>query len=509
MFTEQRSPFRIFLSVWLLVSAVAVCWHLVPVLADYRREQQRLADLEAVWQHAPTPTVTVPEGSRWPHATIEMTGHSIRDLDDSRLSVPRLSFGRRGQLVAVSADVCAIAEGPEWRLKHEFFELHSTERLYHAALSGDGKVIATLGEFTRLCFRDAADGTLLQTFDEDQPLPVAELDVSHRADRHSNGLRYSNADVRKVFAAPGGCLFAVGKMDGTVELWAAEGQPLPDRPIGLVTPEWPFQPDDDSPAPRNFRRVHKLRPHEGRVEDMAFSLDCQSLLVSFGRVFDGMREIPRQNPEMPSTLFPSYRSPGDYLILSLNVATGEPQWQQSLRRPPSLLALDAGSQHIKGLLHPARFALLTSSDELQLRSLEDGSLLSRFSVKATNARADIQAMSFDPTDSILLTVDRQYGSGGNRNAVTFINAFEVHDGSLIASAELPGQVMHAAWSPFGHQLAMQLFSDKQNRPASPPGFATPFTSRRPLSPFRLHVWDVRVQLQSGNRPNANPPAEAE
>lgn len=503
MFKKQRTPMQWLLTAWLFLSSGAIVWHLIPVFADYQQAAERQKALEAEYNDSPEAVITVPDGSRWPNATLKLQGHSVRGLDDNELSVASLSFGQRNRLIATRRQIFVMAHDREWQLLRQFPSRQHSENLFQGALSGDGKVVATLGEFPQICFWDVANETLLQTIDEEKILPVAEPDQSSRSAKHHSGMRYSNTDVRKVVAAPGGCLFAVGKVDGTVELWSAADQPLPDRPNGFVTPKWPHRPDDRSPAPKRFQRLVQIRPHEGRVEDMAFTPDCQSLLVTFGRVFDGMKEAPREDNTMPSVKYPSYRSADEYLILCLNVAKGEVYWQQKSRRPPSLLAMDAGSLNLEGLLHPPRFAVLTSSDELQIRSLNDGSVLSEFSVQASKPRADIQAMSFDPTGSLLLTVDRQYTADPDRHSVTHINAWSIHDRTRLVSAEIPGQVMNCSWSPYGHHLAMQLLLNKPDRGEPPRGFSTPFGRRSSFSPFRLHVWDVNVVLDSTHK-DSNP-----
>ncbi len=126
-------------------------------------------------------------------------------------------------------------------------------------------MIATVGQFTRISFWNAATGKLLQTVEDDFPTAAAQPDTSARGRKHTNGLSYNSTEARKIVAAPGGCLFAIGKVDGSVELWTVEGQTLPDRPHGLVTPEWPYRPDDPSPPSNRFQRIHRIQPHVGEV----------------------------------------------------------------------------------------------------------------------------------------------------------------------------------------------------------------------------------------------------
>ena len=124
-------------------------------------------------------------------------------------------------------------------------------------------MIATVGEFTVIRFWDASTGELLETIEDDAPTIAAQLDTNEHSRKHSNKLRYSDTGSRRLVATPGGCLFAIGKMDGSVELWATKGRALPDRPHNLVTPQWLYQHDSTEPPHRNFHRIARNQFHQG------------------------------------------------------------------------------------------------------------------------------------------------------------------------------------------------------------------------------------------------------
>jgi hypothetical protein len=291
MTLNSTDRFRLIVKLWLFASIAGVIWNLVPVFATSRADQQTLAELEEQRRHPPMATVDVAEDSPWPDSTILMKGQPVAGLDDANLPSAHIQYGRLGRMVVAHRSVSVINASmklPE--VICSFPDRSDTETLFAAAISGDGKVIAAVGEFTQVSFWNAATGQLHQTVEDDFPTAAAEPDKSTRGHKHANSLRYSNTGARQLVAAPGGCLFAIGKVDGTVELWTAEGQALPDRPNGLVTPEWPYRPDVPGAPPKRFQRLRRMHLHEGEVRQLEFSLDCQSLVSTSGRRFQEMQE---------------------------------------------------------------------------------------------------------------------------------------------------------------------------------------------------------------------------
>ena len=196
-------------------------------------------------------------------------------------------------------------------------------------------------------------------------------------------------------------------VDGSVELWTAEGQALPDRPRGLVTSDWPYRPDDPSPPPKNFRRIQRIQPHIGEVQHLEFTLNCQSLVSTSGRRFGEMREL-KYAEGMPLGVMPVYDEGTTPTIVKTEVDSGKIQWQADLAAQPSAMALDQGSQSVNGLLSPARLAMALQNEELVVMSMQDGSSLKKFPLRFGKTIIHASTIGFGDGGSLLWTTGTRY-----------------------------------------------------------------------------------------------------
>jgi hypothetical protein len=354
-----------------------------------------------------------------------------------------------------------------------------------------------VGEFTVIRFWDASAGELLETVEDDVPTIAAQPDLNEHSRKHTNKLRYSDTGSRRLVAAPGGCLFAVGKIDGSVELWAAQDQALPDRHQGLITPH-PIK----QPPPRKFHRIGRHQLHQGQVDYLEFTLDCQSLVSVSSWTVTGVESVvavPGQRPSLK-------RAAGDLsrpAVMKTKVPGGEVEWQVPLAEIPTAFAIDAMSQHLPSGFpeSPPRFAV-AESDQVVVMSLEDGSVLKSFNVKINTASAthgtstsSLASISFGNLGGEpLWTVERRYlmSEPGQNQSLVSVSAWDINRGRRIASAEIPGHLMHAAWSRYGMKLALVRLHEQGQQTRT---MTMPWESR-PLSPFTLHIWDVSIQQRA-------------
>ncbi|MCA9051311.1 MAG: hypothetical protein KDA89_21385, partial [Planctomycetaceae bacterium] len=325
----------------------------------------------------------------------------------------------------------------------------------------------------------------------DFPTAAAHPDASN-GPRHPNGLRYSTTDARRITSAPGGCLFAVGKIDGSVEVWAPKGLPLPDRPDDFVTPEWPYRARSTESPPKQFHRLWRTLPHSGAVESLSFTMDCRSLLTVSGRTLKEFVEGP-QHKGVPSYYMPVYEQDAHSAkVVRTLAATGETEWECPTDFVPAAFAVDHHS-----LVAPPggpgepRFAVVSRNHNLQIRSLTDGRELQSFSIEPEVKPSSVHSVSFGNTDGYIWAVSSRYTGERSGVSVIQLSSWDLHRRQLIAVAEIPGQLMAAEWDRFGFNLATlrylpelaQLNSDRRD---SLFPWDTP-----PPSPFQFHVWKVK------------------
>lgn len=480
--SSQR--FRLVIKLWLFASVAGIVWNLIPVFAKYNADQQKVVELEQRRRNPPTATVDVAEDSPWPGSTIQMQGQPVEGLDDANLPYASIQYGRLGQMVITHRNV-SLVNAP-WKsaakLIRSFPNRNDGEILYSAAISGDGKVIATVGEFTQVSFWNAATGKLLQTVEDEFPTAAAEPDKSARPRKHTNGLRYSWTGARRLVAAPGGCLFAVGKIDGSVELWTAEGQKLPDRPNGLVTAEWPWRPDDPGAPPKRFHLLRRMELHEGEIQQLEFTLDCQSLVSVSGRRFLKMQPI--DGPEgIPLYGKPVYDDDTTHKMIRTEVVSGTIQWEADLDGFAQTFALDHGSQlKLEGMLHSPQLAVAWNHHHVTRMSLDDGTVLNTFSTRHGNRMVGIRSMAFGDGGNLLWTVGTRYTRDAEHHSMASVSAWDVIRGKRVATAEVPGSVNSSGWNPHGTQLATLRYFN--NLPAG-----------QEHAPWAFHLWDMKIVPQ--------------
>jgi len=498
-----QSRFRFAVAAWLTVSVAIFMFRLIPAVAKYRLQGRELINLEFERKQPPAPVIDLAPDSPWPTSTIGMKGYAVKGYDETNLPVFSGVFHQA--ILALAHGKVSLIEAkhksqPE--LKNTF-PTSSDERIFQAAISGDGKVIATVGEFTVIRFWDASTGELLETIEDDVPTIAAQLDTNEHSRKHSNKLRYSDTGSRRLVAAPGGCLFAIGKMDGSVELWAARDQPLPDRDNDLTTSRLRFQP-----PPRNFHRIARNQLHYGEVVFLEFTLDCQTLVSVSSWTVTGVESVVAV-PGQPARL---KRSTGDTArpaVMRTKVPSGEIEWNVPLAEIPKAFSIDAMSQNVvpfgKFGFTP-RFAV-ADSKQVYLMSLEDGSLLKAFAIKIENSASNpgvstssLAALSFGSRGGEpLWTVDRRYlnnPSGKDRSMVS-VSAWDTPRGRRIASAEIPGHLLSATWSGYGMKLALVRLNEQGQKSRT---MTMPWESP-PTSPFMLHIWDVGIQQRSPLAPS--------
>ena len=497
-----QSQFRIAVAAWLTVSVTVFMFRLIPAVAKYRLQGRELVNLEFERKQPPAPVIDLAPDSPWPTSTIGMKGYAVKGYDETNLPVFSGVFHQ--EILALAHGKVSLIEArqksqPELK---STFPKSSDERIFQAAISGDGKVIATVGEFTVIRFWDASTGELLETIEDDTPTIAAQLDTNEHSRKHTNKLRYSDTGSRRLVAAPGGCLFAIGKVDGSVELWAAKDRALPDRPHNLVTPQWPYQRDSTEPPPRKFHRIARNQLHQGEVVFLEFTPDCQSLVSVSSWTVTGVESVIAV-PGQPARL---KRATGDNArpaVIRTKVPSGEIEWSVPLAEIPGAFAMDAMSQHMPAgtLGFLPRFAV-ADSKQVSLMSVEDGSLLKAFSVKIDTATSSpgistssLAALSFGSLGGEpLWTVERRYlnNPSGKDQSMVSVSAWDTHRGQRIASAEIPGDLLSAIWSGYGMKLASVRMSESRQQRS---GITMPWESP-PASPFMLHIWDVRIQQRS-------------
>lgn len=497
----KQSRLRILLTTWFVASLVVFAINLIPVLARYRIIERELVDLEFQRLQPTAPKVVQAKDSPWPTATIHISGQAIRGLDVENVSpAANLSFSdSASQRLTMTFGGTSVIDRHEYRQLMMIPHRSDPERQFAAAVSGDGTVMATIGAYTVIRFWDCQTGELIQTIEDDAPTFAAQPDLSQHNQKHTNGLRYSDTGARRIVAAPGGCLFAVGKVDGSVELWAATDQELPDSPdVPVAGGRWKHSSRQRTTPPTGFHRIARGQLHHGEVAFLQFTLDCQSLISASAWKVDGIRTIP--NAPIPiAGLHRLSEEESTPQLIRTRVPTNAVEWSVPLPGIPNAMALDPMSQdQPPGALDPdPRLAVAHSSDQVILLNLTTGEILKSFQARTGQSSERIAAMSFGRgMGEPLWTVATHYNPLNSElpHSQTMICAWEVHRGQLIASAALPGQVMSAAWSNYGMQLALTRMVELP--PASEkdaPDLQTPFslfTQQRRRTPFQFHLWNI-------------------
>ncbi len=480
---------RKLVQLWLAASVIVFAAKLVPVLARFRIEGQELIDRELERRQPPPPTVEPAADSPSPNLTIRMQGRAIAGLDDGSIPAPSLSFTSNVQQLAVTYDQVLLVDVPEAKLTRTLPTDNREENLWNGAISGDESVIATVGEFTLIKFWDARTGRLIEAHEDRDPTIAARPDSNPHSRKHTNKLRYSEMGARRVVAAPGGCVFAIGKVDGSIELWGPAGETLPTEPAKLS------EIKRFEPKPRRFERLARSQPHTGEVVGLVFSRDCQSLLSISGAKVEKYEASQVTDGAPPAPVRVASKDSKPQLVRS-RVPSNEVIWSVPLADLPSALALDDMSQELegKGLLNPARLAVVDYSRKVSIHKLETGEVLQTIDARQEGGHGMLTSVAFATGGSYLWTVGMRYesGSSGEHKTVTLVSAWDLTLSRRIATAHLPGQVHVAEWDRHGKRLALLRYNP------APGGLTTQARQWHlpwelpPPSPFMLHLWNVNI-----------------
>lgn len=480
---------RKLIQLWLAISVVVFATNLVPVLARFRSEGLALIDHELERRQPPAPQVDHPADSPWPTATIRMRGRAIDGLDDRELPSASLSFTPNSQQLAVTFNRVFLVDAPNAKLIRAVPTSTDKERFYCGAISGDESVIATVGEHTLVKFWDARNGKLIEALDDNDPTIAAQPDLNAHSQKHTNKLRYSEMGARRLVAAPGGCLFAMGKVDGSIELWGPVGEERPTGPSKLT------EVQQQKTVTRRFQRLARSQPHTGEVLWMAFTRDCQSLVSLSGSKVsvDESREVSGSEPQSLRRFSAKDSKP---LAVRSRVPSNDVMWSAPLADIPSSLAMDEMSQEFegKGLLYPPRFAVADYSRNVVIRKLETGEVLRTIDTKPEGGHGMLASVAFGNGGTHLWTIGTRYDAAqpGESKTVTLVSAWEIARGKRIATAQLAGQVHAAEWNRHGMKVVMLRYV----APASggleqAKQWQLPW-ELPPPSPFMLHLWDVQI-----------------
>ncbi|MCA9037200.1 MAG: hypothetical protein KDA91_18820 [Planctomycetaceae bacterium] len=483
------------IKIWLVVSLIGFAWNLIPIASKYRLRGQELVNLERERRRPEPPVVTVPEDTPWPRASISMSGRATEGAADDA-GVASLSFGTK---TVVLVDQVAYLINPlDGTVQQTTGISPDGERIFQAAISGDGRVVATVGQFPVIRFWDAKTGAHLQTVEDKYPTIAAQPN-SGPGRHHTSGLEYSDTGARRIVAATGGCLFAIGKIDGSIELWNADEEPLPDRPYGIVTSEWPHTPDTNLPVPRRFYLHQRIQPHVAQVEHLQFTLDCQSLLSVSTWTVTGIHRQTYDGYQVAQVARANSDESEPKLVRS-RVSDGSTEWQVNLNSIPSAISLDRMSEPspIPRSPAPARMAI-ADRKAVQIRNLQDGSIMKTLSVREQIPGLSISSVAFGTTSSgPLWTVGQSFADTIAPDAsgqAVCITAWQPATGRQIVTARLPGHAMSIAWSRFGHQLAISRLRTVENQKTMPREVFTFPWSTQPSSPFITHIWDVGIRYE--------------
>ena len=219
--------FRFVLVVVITLSSALFATRLGMALTRYRGDLQKFADLAFEAQTPAAPRITNDAESPRPDLTLWLQGRAIKGLDDGSVPWMTMSFNAPDKLLSVF-DRGRVFQLQGRQLKEDRREFEFPHRQADAGTmyGGDitwsafcGGVIATVAEFPVVQFWDLKTGKLIETLDDQHPTIAAQPISTESSKKHSSGLRYSDSGARRITASPRSCLFAIGKMDGTVELW--------------------------------------------------------------------------------------------------------------------------------------------------------------------------------------------------------------------------------------------------------------------------------------------------
>lgn len=504
--------------------AMAVCvLRLSSALARYRVAEATFADLALEAMQPAQPIVeNLPESPR-PDLTLWLRGGPLKELHDAQIAWSQLSFTEGYFLSAYDKSRLFRKRQPgEWKLECEF----PRDPNRHGRIFGGGitrnlwnAVIATVGEFPVVEFWDASTGQLIQSISDEHPTMSAHPDASGR---HKSGLRYSETAARKIVASPTSGLFAIGKMDGTIELWGdlayrdhpewlrcdVSGVPLlTDDAKRNEALKATIKAHDEAmrrpPTERQFGLLSRRKVHVGEVVDLRFCEGGLKLLSIGGLHVTGYET--QKGPDGPQTdyKFPvrSQEMVCDVALSSVESLDLAESWRHKLESVPSHLAVPPfessrspawiDATYKRKVSRP--FAIAYVFSEIQLASLSDRKLTDKLQFPAGGPSVMTQSLTFHRDQDALLSLHTHYRPDKDRPnqhiPETVLTLWHVGSKQRMSTARLDGQVMSAGWDSMGFQLALLRFD---HRLAQQSTVNWPWESS-PQRAHMFHLWDIRVE----------------
>lgn len=474
---------RIVVMSWLVLSVVVFCIRLGPVMARYRAAEQKFADLDFEAKQPAAPVIVNDPDSPVPRLTLALEGRAIQKLDDGQLPWVDVSWPQREMLYLVGNRKGYFANLRENRVTFEFPRPgDESGGLYGVAVSHLSHIMATVGEHTVVQFWNAFTGELLATVEDEHPTIAARPDTFPHARRHPNKLRYQDAGARRIVASPKGCLFAIGKIDGTIELWGDLA--YRDHPELLNESEPPDSRSRSTSKKLGFISRHKV--HDGRVVDLAFSHGGKKLVSVGGQTVTDYEPLKAADGS-PAHLDGPIHSPDSKFDVVLSATSSlETEWRQPLPEAPGQLALSIEARHaIPGLLS-VPIAIGMFHHGVILGDLAKKQITGTITFPKPGPSVMVQSVSFYHYENALLTLhESNSGTKGNVTRETVLSLWQTASRRRIATARLPGQFMSAGWDTQGTRLALLRFNPALTKVRWP-------WSAQSSSPFLFHVWDVQA-----------------
>ncbi len=477
---------RLFVVGWRVGSTVGFAAGLVPLVGRYRADEQRFADLEMDHQRLSKPEITNEPDSSPKDRTLAVTGRAIRGLDPHQCVMVHTSFGRGDRkLVLTASSKCFVVDLERGQVEFELSGDSTSESIFQVALSGDETVIATLGEFTVVKFWDAKTGKLLSSHEDTYPTRAAQKDENPHSRKHSNQLRYCETGSRRLVGAPSGCLFAIGKADGSVELWGDL-----DHWKAFFRPELA--------EPRRLGMIARSQLHEGEVRELGFVSGSNKLLTVSGRTVTDYEPLELFQ-DAPTSWKRQYSETFNGRVVLSDVASLEPVWQTPLSGTPFSLAVSPSSAAIGGPF--GTFALGSENGKIVIGDTRTGAITKTLEPPLGAIRTFVGSLTYLEEDGSLVAVQAEYRTGADKVTEQFaaLTLWNEHTGQRVATARLPGGVLTADWSPHWqpHHRQMVLVRHISKRGLNLSHlFSWPWEAQPP-SPFLLHVLDVKSVARSG------------
>lgn len=523
--------FRFVLVVVITLSSALFVTRLGAVMARFRDDSQKFADLAFDAQTPLDPSIANDSDSPRPDLTLWLQGRAVKGLDDGSVPWMTMSFNAPGKLLSVfDRGRVFQLQGKQFNEDRREFEFPHRKADAGTMYGGDvawsafcGGVIATVGEFPVVQFWDLATGKLIETVDDQHPTIVAQPVPENSPKKHASGLRYSDSGARRITASPRSCLFAIGKMDGTIELWG--DLKYQERPEWLARDVFGIPSVDDNGsgysqdevaaikehkegarvpvASRKYGLLARKKVHEGEVADLKF---CEGglKLMSVGGHKVTSYEPSVSVDGLPGTLAMAVRSNdlvSDFVVSE--VGTLDEVWRQKLDDVGSMIALPplefVGGPHWKaanfGNIDRDRpFAIAKSFSGVQLGSLIKRELTGTIQFPKPGPSSLVQSVSFHRDKAALLTLHTEYSMAktpDDQKIATVLSLWQVGSRKRISTARFDGQFMAAGWSGDGMTLGLLRFDHRLTKaPAVQTGIFPWETVRRPAHLFQL--WDVRV-----------------